>query len=107
VDVASFGDAFGETPGSIPIGFENRRNGVYKRINVSEDGQQLLGGILIGDAGQYNLLHQMTINRMKLPAEPESLILGGRSTEAEGGGLKDLPSTAQICSCENVTMGDL
>lgn len=107
VDVASFGDAFGETPGSIPIVFENRRNGVYKRINVSEDGQQLLGGILIGDAGQYNLLHQMTINRMKLPAEPESLILGGRSTEAEGGGLKDLPSTAQICSCENVTMGDL
>lgn len=108
VDVASFGDPFCETPGSIPIAFQDRRNGVYKRINISEDGKYLLGGILVGDAGQYNLFHQMVVNRMPLPAQPESLIIGtpGKG-EQEGAGLKSLPCTAQICSCENVTKGDL
>ena len=108
VDVASFGDAFGETPGSIPIVMQNRHGGIYKRINISDDGQYLLGGILIGDASQYNLLHQMVLNKMKLPSAPESLIFGtpGKSA-AEGAGLKDLPGTAQICSCENVTKDDL
>lgn len=107
VDVGSFGDAFGETPGSIPIVFRNIRNGTYKRINISEDGRHLLGGILIGDAGQYNLLHQLMANKMKLPAEPESLIVGGSKGSAEGGGIKDLPDAAQICSCENISKGDL
>jgi nitrite reductase (NADH) large subunit len=106
VDVASFGDAFGESPGSIPIVFQNRRNGVYKRINISEDGQYLLGGILIGDATQYNMLHQMVANNMKLPSEPESLIVGGAKAP-EGAGIKDLPDAAQICSCENVSKGDI
>ena len=30
--------------------------GIYKRINISADGKQLLGGILVGDAEQYNML---------------------------------------------------
>ena len=98
VDVASFGDPFGEIAGSIPISYQDKRNGIYKRINISEDGTMLLGGILIGDASQYNLFHQMVINKMKLPAEPETLILGARGAQ-EGSGIKDLPETAQICSC--------
>ncbi|HET9487071.1 MAG TPA: FAD-dependent oxidoreductase, partial [Chryseosolibacter sp.] len=106
VDVGSFGDAFGETPGSVPIVFQSRRNGIYKRINISEDGTMLLGGILIGDASQYNLFHQMAINKLKLPAEPEMLILGAKGAP-EGNGIKDLPETAQICSCENVSKGDI
>lgn len=108
VDVASFGDAFGETPGSIPIVFENAHNGVYKRINISEDGQYLLGGILVGDANTYHMLHQMVRNKMKLPSAPESLIVGLPGKEAdEGAGVKNLPGTAQICSCENVSKADL
>src|SRR5687768_9359383 len=75
VDVGSFGDAFGETAGSIPIVFQNKRNGVYKRINISGDGKLLLGGILIGDASQYSLLHQTVANKMRLPDEPESFML--------------------------------
>ncbi len=108
VDVASFGDPFGEGNPSIPIAFQDRRNGVYKRINISEDGKHLLGGILIGDASQYNLFHQMVVNKMPLPEHPESLIVGvpGKQ-EAEGAGVKNLPDTAQICSCENVSKGDL
>ena len=108
VDVASFGDPFGEAAGCVPIAFQDKRNGVYKRINISEDGKYLLGGILIGDASQYNIFHQMVVNKMLLPAQPESLIIGtGGKTEVEGAGVKSLPDTAQICSCENISKGDL
>ncbi len=89
VDVASFGDPFGEAAGCVPIAFQDKRNGVYKRINISEDGKYLLGGILIGDASQYNIFHQMVVNKMLLPAQPESLIIGtGGKTEVEGAGVK-------------------
>ena len=107
VDVGSFGDPFGETPGSIPIAFQDKRNGVYKRINISEDGKYLLGGILIGDASQYNLFHQMMVNKIPLPSQPETLIIGLQGKAEEGAGVKSLPGTAQICSCENVSKGDL
>src|SRR4030095_6429522 len=63
VDVGSFGDPFGESAPSIPIAFKDHRKGTYKRINISEDGKYLLGGILIGDASQYSLLHQMVVNK--------------------------------------------
>ncbi|HYC86197.1 MAG TPA: nitrite reductase large subunit NirB, partial [Chryseosolibacter sp.] len=107
VDVGSFGDPFGETPGSIPITFKDKRKGIYKRINISEDGKFLLGGILIGDASQYNMLHQMVVNRMPLPEAPEALIGIGGAPADEGAGVKALPDSAQICSCENVTKGEL
>ncbi|MFZ6013990.1 MAG: nitrite reductase large subunit NirB, partial [Bacteroidota bacterium] len=107
VDVASFGDPFGETPGSTPIIFKNKNKGIYKRINISEDGKYLLGGILIGDASAYNMLHQMVTNKMALPENPESLIgIGGKPTD-ESAGVKNLPDSAQICSCENVSKGEL
>ena len=107
VDVGSFGDAFGETPGSVPIAFQDKRKGVYKRINISADGNHLLGGILVGDASQYNIFHQMVINKMSLPSQPETLIIGTPGKSAEGAGVKSLPDNAQICSCENVSKGDL
>lgn len=107
VDVASFGDPFSETVPSIPIVFTNPINGTYKRINITPDGRNLVGGILIGDASQYNMLHQMVVNRMALPEDPASLIVGGTKTNDEGAGIKGLPETAQICSCENITKGDL
>jgi nitrite reductase (NADH) large subunit len=108
VDVGSFGDPFGEIPGSIPIALQDKRNGVYKRINISEDGKYLLGGILVGDASQYNLLHQMVVNKMPLPAQPESLIIGvPGGNQSEAAGIKGLPGSAQICACENVSKDDI
>lgn len=108
VDVGSFGDGAGETVGSVPIIFEDKRNGVYKRVNISEDGKYLLGGILVGDAAQFNIFHQMVVNKMRLPDHPESLIIGSPGNlSIEGAGVKSLPDTAQICACENVSKGDL
>lgn len=108
VDVGSFGDPFGESSPSIPIAFKDKRKGTYKRINISEDGKYLLGGILIGDATQYNMLHQMVVNKMPLPENPESLIIGhGSKSGSESDGVKGLPDSAQICACENVSKGDI
>lgn len=107
VDVASFGDPFAETVGSIPIVFQDRRKGTYKRINISDDGKYLVGGILVGDASAYNMLHQMVVNRMPLPENPESLIGIGTGKEDTGAGIKGLPDSALICSCESVSKGDI
>jgi nitrite reductase (NADH) large subunit len=106
VDVASFGDAFIQEPNAQTIVFENSAKGIYKRINISNDGKYLLGGVLVGDAEQYNMLLQNTKNRTILPADPEDLMLGSRGG-AEGGtsGVMALPDEALICSCEAVTKG--
>jgi nitrite reductase (NADH) large subunit len=103
VDVASFGDPFIAEPHCRTIVFEDRNKGVYKRINITGDGKHLLGGILIGDAGAYNLLLQNVNNRMLLPPDPEDLIMGNRSGEAGGDGIMSLPDEALVCSCESVS----
>ena len=108
VDVASFGDPFCEGIAHTPIVIKDKFSGTYKRINISEDGKYLLGGILIGDASQYNMLHQTVVNKMPLPANPGSLIIGEKQDKgSESGGVKSLPDAAQICSCENVSKGDI
>lgn len=106
VDVASFGDAFISEPDCTSVIFEDTHKGVYKRINISNDGKQLLGGILIGDADAYNMLLQTTNNKIVLPPNPEDLILGARGGEAgASSSVMGLPDDALICSCEAVTKG--
>jgi nitrite reductase (NADH) large subunit len=106
VDVASFGNPFIEEPDCQTIVYENKSKGIYKRINISTDGKSLLGGILIGDAEQYNMLLQTTINNLVIPKDPEDLILGSRGGESDSGtGIMSLPDEALICSCEAVSKG--
>lgn len=108
VEVASFGDAFGDSEKHNSIVFEDKIKGTYKRINVSKDGKRLLGGILVGDAESYNMLLQICKNGMALPPNTEDLILGARGGGSESGaGVLQLPDEAIICSCESVTKGDL
>src|SRR5207248_1262197 len=84
--------------------FEDTMKGVYKRINISADGKELLGGILVGDAEQYNMLLQTCKNKVVLPPNPEDVILGSRGSESQAGsGVEGLPEAAVICSCEGVT----
>src|SRR4030095_13394949 len=108
VDVASFGDPFIQSNGTRTIVFENRLKGIYKRINISEDGKELLGGILVGDADAYNILLQTCKNKVALPPNPEDVILGVRGGESDGGaGIIGLPEEALICSCESVSKGTI
>ncbi len=108
VDVASFGNAFIQEPDCQTIVYENKSKAIYKRINISNDGQLLLGGILVGDAEQYNMLLQTVNNKLVLPKDPENLILGARGgAEDSGAGVMGLPDDALICSCEAVTKGQI
>ena len=108
VDVASFGDNFAKTPGSKELVFNNAIAGTYKKLVVSEDGKLLLGGILIGDASAYGNLLQLVQNEITLPPHPEDLLVPPREgATAPLLGVDNLPDTAQICSCNNVSKADL
>lgn len=108
IDVASFGDAQGRTPGSQSYQWTHGPEQIYKKIVVSEDGKKLLGGVLVGDASDYATLLQMMLNDMALPPRPESLILPALEGSAPKAlGVAALPDSAQICSCHNVSKGDI
>ena len=107
VDVASFGDPFMPASKGHSIIFENKTQHLYKRINVSLDGKSLLGGILVGDAADYNMLHQIYLNGMAIPEDPSQLILPASEGGSSFGSALDLPEEAQICSCENVSKGEI
>ncbi|WP_414728971.1 nitrite reductase large subunit NirB [Zhongshania aliphaticivorans] len=108
VDVASIGDAHASTPGAKCYTFIDEKAEVYKKIVVSNDGQHLLGSVLIGEANDYGTLLQFALNKITLPEQPESMILPTLDGSAGVGlGVDALPDVAQICSCNNVSKGDL
>ena len=108
VDVASIGDAHGNTPGSRALQYTDERQQVYKKIVVSADGKRLLGAVLVGDAAEYGTLLQMALNGIELPAAPEFLILPASDGQAKPAlGVDALPDSAQLCSCNNVSKGQI
>jgi nitrite reductase (NADH) large subunit len=107
VDVASFGDAHGATPGSHAVVFDDASEAIYKKLVVDDEGR-LLGGILVGDANDYAVLHQLHLGGEPLESSPASLI--APAAEREGGGALGpaaLPDSCTVCTCNNVTKGDL
>ncbi|MGH3350769.1 MAG: nitrite reductase large subunit NirB [Nocardioides sp.] len=107
VDVASFGDAHGTTDECLELTYSDAVAGVYKKLVISEDGTRLLGGVLVGDASAYGLLRPMVASGMTLPENPEELILPQTTGGGGGHSSLQLPPEAQICSCNNVTRGDI
>jgi len=108
VDVASIGDAHGTTPGSRSFQYTDERRQVYKKIVVSDCGKRLLGAVLIGDASEYGSLLQTVLNSIALPEAPEFLILPQSDGNAKPGiGVDALPASAQVCSCNAVSKGDI
>ncbi|OXM44887.1 nitrite reductase (NAD(P)H) [Amycolatopsis thailandensis] len=101
VDVASFGDAHAATEGALEVAFNDAVAGTYKKLVVSDDSKTLLGGVLVGDASEFNTLRAM-VGR-PLPAEPGAILApagGGAAVGVDG-----LPDAAQICSCNAVSKG--
>ena len=109
VDVGSVGDSIGRNnPDALEYVFQDAKTEVYKKLLVSEDCTKLLGAVLVGDCSEYDTLLQYFLNEIELPENPESLIVPSN----EGGGAPALgpgalPATASICSCLNVTKGDV
>lgn len=107
VDVGSIGDSKGVTEGARAFVFSDERDDVYKRLNVSNDGTKVLGATLVGDCDDYDTILQYFLNEIELPENPENLILPALDGAAPSLGSDALPMTASICSCHNVSKGDI
>ncbi|MEN4474040.1 nitrite reductase large subunit NirB [Mycolicibacterium cosmeticum] len=105
VDVASFGDAQGHTPNCLEVVVNDPVKQTYAKLVLSDDAKTLLGGILVGDASAYGVLRPMVAS--ELPGDPLALIAPVTDGDAPALGVGALPDIAQICSCNNVTKGDL
>lgn len=101
VDVASFGDAFAQSPGALEVVYADPARGLYQKLVVSGDAKTLLGGVLVGDASAYASLRPLL--GAELPGEPAAYfaVPGGAAPEGS------LPDTATLCSCNNVTAGSV
>ncbi len=107
VDVASVGDALAQTPGAQCYTYSDGVAEIYKRLVVSADGKKLLGAILVGDTEAYGTLQQLCVNEMDLPESPEQFILPQTEGAGPAMGVDALPDSAQICSCYDVSKGDV
>nr|WP_082274894.1 nitrite reductase large subunit NirB [Mycobacterium kansasii] len=106
VDVASFGDAMGATENCLEVVINDAVKRTYAKLVLSDDAKTLLGGVLVGDASSYGVLRPMVGS--ELPGDPLALIAPAGSGQGGGAlGVGALPDSAQICSCNNVTKGDL
>ncbi|KAF3397930.1 Nitrite reductase [NAD] [Penicillium rolfsii] len=131
VDVASFGDFFADRdgpkflPGRRPsvidgasteaprekeppvkaLTYKDPFGGVYKKYLFTMDGKFLLGGMMIGDTKDYLKLNSMVKSQKELDVPPSQFILGAQGDGEENA--DDLDDSVQICSCHNVTKGDV
>lgn len=78
---------------------------VYKKYLFTMDGKYLLGGMMIGDTKDYVKLVPMVKNKKQLEVPPSQFIIGA-SKEGDDDA-DDLEDDTQICSCHNVTKGDV
>lgn len=89
-------------------------SGVYRKFILNKAGTRLRGGILVGDAADYDKLHKLAVKNqvenMEELTESAALLLpppsarGGSAVEDEG--VSDDLNTL-ICSCNDVTRGTI
>jgi nitrite reductase (NAD(P)H) len=117
VNVASFGDYFADVKGVnwLPKGykgktvksivFEDPIEGNYSKLIFTYDGKYLLGGILVGDTKQFTKFAAIVKNRKPLEATPSEFIIG--LTGEDGDNVDMLSDDTQVCSCHNISKGNL
>ena len=104
VDVASLGDPHGNAPGSRSYQFMDERRQIYKKLVVS-DAAKAAGRHPGGRRQRVRHLLQMMLNKIELPETPEFLILPQADGQPPAWASTPCPTTAQICSCNNVGKG--
>jgi nitrite reductase (NADH) large subunit len=110
-DVASFGV---NQPGPddkdvSELVWNDSINGVYRKLIFNKAGTLLRGGILVGDASDYESLHRMSVKDPTVLTVSPAMLLA--PPNARGGVIKEEAvsddPTAQICSCNDVSRGDI
>ncbi|KAG0050178.1 hypothetical protein BGZ83_005044 [Gryganskiella cystojenkinii] len=105
VHVASFGDYFANSEGTQALLYRDPFGAVYKKYIFTKDGKHLLGGMMVGDTTDYGKLLGVSKSKRSLQIPPGELILG--IPAGQGQGAADIPDESQICSCNNVTKGQI
>lgn len=110
-DVASFGV---NQPGPndedvTEMVWNDPLQGIYRKLIFNKAGTKLRGGILVGDAGDYAALHRLAVlGQGELPANPATLLPAPSARgAAEVEETVSTDPTTQICSCNDVSRGDI
>uniref|UniRef100_Q9UVH8 Nitrite reductase [NAD(P)H] n=1 Tax=Hebeloma cylindrosporum TaxID=76867 RepID=Q9UVH8_HEBCY len=77
----------------------------YKKYIFTADGKYLLGGMMIGDVSDFVKLVAIVKKKKALDVPPSQFIIGAKKEGDDDGG--DLDDDAQVCSCHNVSKGDI
>ncbi|CAH0057806.1 unnamed protein product [Clonostachys solani] len=132
VDVAAFGDYFADQgiiskplPGAVrravakaggtitqdniktevkAVTYRDPFLDVYRKYIFSADGKYILGGMMVGDVKDYSKLLSLYRKGEPIDKSPSEFFGGKKSEEDED---NDLPDDAQVCSCHNVTKGEI
>ncbi|MDB4973795.1 MAG: nirB, partial [Myxococcaceae bacterium] len=76
---------------------------VYKRIVISADGKTLLGGMLVGDASDYDYLSALARDGSALPSSLDALLVP--PSEGAARPAMVMSESTVLCSCNGVTKG--
>jgi nitrite reductase (NADH) large subunit len=109
-DVASFGENQPKPDDEdvSELVWNDPVTGVYRKLIFNKAGTKLRGGVLVGDAADYDVLHKLSTQAEQVMPEagiasllPPLSARGGGVAEA---GISDDPN-AQVCSCNDVSRG--
>lgn len=101
IDVANFGT---ESELADRVEFTDPTSGVHRRVSVTDG--QVVGGVLVGDISNYDILHAMSTGIMasnNVAALVLPAAIAGLASTAD----IELPDTALLCSCNSVCRGDV
>lgn len=100
VDVASFGET-AVIEGHDQVVFADPTTKVFRRVAMSDGA--VVGGVLVGDATNFDALHAMSTGAMA-SKNVAALVLPDGLSVAD---VAELPDSVQLCSCNNVLRGDV
>lgn len=111
-DVASFG-VNQPRPDDVDVSelvWNDPFKGVYRKLIFNKSGTRLRGGILVGDAADYDTLHKLAMKSTEdLTIDPVTLLpplsARGASADVDDDASLSLDPTTQICSCNDVSRG--
>jgi nitrite reductase (NADH) large subunit len=109
VEVASFGDVHAQADGASTIAFTDGTARVHRRL-VTDDRGRVTGGVLVGDASGFEAMVRVAAGDLDPPDDLVELLLpGARSTDRGSADRRGpaLRRSATICSCENVSAGEI
>jgi nitrite reductase (NADH) large subunit len=100
VDVAAIGASRGFDNAQF-VELSDNQAGIYKKLWLDETGKYLKGAVLIGDNSDYSRLLDTYLSQDEIEGSAVELLLAGAENEA------DLKDTSIVCSCHQVTKGDI